>query len=285
MTMQYWGMLPVAVVVATFATASGVGGATFFAPLFMLTLAIPTELAVGAALVTEVFGFASGLLAYARKRLIDYRLGIALLVVTVPMALLGTWLSERIEPRLLKAILGGGLFVTAANSFRAAERGDVLRLDEAIEDEYGGEQAETCLLTAEGEEIRYTVCNRTEGRLIAAWGGLFKGMIGTGLGELDEHFLLERCHVPSKVSVATGVFVVFFTSLFAAAGHSLAYALVGGQELATVLSLVTFTIPGVILGGQLGPWAVARLPGRALNRGLHILLLLFAALTLVEAFL
>jgi hypothetical protein len=93
-------MLPLSIVIATIATASGVGGATFFAPLFVLALGIPPEVAIGTALITEVFGFASGLYAYARKRLIDYRLGTALLVTTIPLALLGTWLSEHIESSL-----------------------------------------------------------------------------------------------------------------------------------------------------------------------------------------
>jgi len=282
MTLQYWYMLPLAIVIATIATASGVGGATLFAPLLILALGIPPEVAIGAALVTEVFGFASGLYAYARKRLIDYRLGKVLLVTTIPMALLGVWMSELIEPDTLKAILGVGLFTVAANSLRAPERKDILRLDKAIQEEYGGEKAETRLITAEGEEIRYTVCNRTEGRLIAGLGGLFKGLIATGLGELNDHFLLERCRVPSKVSVATGVFVVLFTTLSASVGHLVGLALTGGQELTTALSLVIFTIPGVILGGQLGPWVVSRFPQRDLERGLHILLLLFAALTLAE---
>jgi hypothetical protein len=278
-------MLPVAILIATIATASGVGGATFFAPLFILALRIRPEIAIGAALITEVFGFASGLYGYARRRLIDYRLGASLLVTTIPLALLGTWISERIEPDILKAILGVGLFAVAANSLRAPEQQAVNRMDAAILQEHGGGEGETCLITSEGEAICYTVCNRTEGRLVVGLGALFKGMIATGLGELDEHFLLERCHVPSKVSVATGVFVVLFTTLSASVSHLVRFALVGGPELRTMLSLVIFTIPGVILGGQLGSWVVSRFPQRALERGLHILLLLTAAMTLGEAIL
>ena len=283
MSLLYWYMLPLAIVIATIATASGVGGATFFAPLFVLALRISPEVAIGTALITEVFGFASGLYAYARKRLIDYRLGIALLVTTIPLALLGTWLSERIEPDILKAILGAELFAVAANSLRAPEQQAVDRMDAAILQEHGGGKAETCLITSEGEAICYTVCNRAEARLVVALGALFKGMIATGLGELNDHFLLERCRVPSKVSVATSVFVVMLTTLSASVGHLVSFALVGGSELRTMLSLVVFTIPGVILGGQLGPWVVSRFPQRALERGLHILLLLAAAMTLGEA--
>jgi uncharacterized membrane protein YfcA len=70
--------------------ASGVGGATFFSPIFILGLGLPAEVAIGTGLITEVFGFASGLIAYIRKRLIDFSLGLTLLVVTVPLALIGT---------------------------------------------------------------------------------------------------------------------------------------------------------------------------------------------------
>jgi uncharacterized protein len=93
MTLEYWFMFPVAILVATTAMASGIGGATFFAPIFLLGLGLSPEVAIGTGLITEVFGFASGLYAYARKRLIDYQLGTVLLVVTIPLALLGTWIS------------------------------------------------------------------------------------------------------------------------------------------------------------------------------------------------
>jgi len=59
-TPQYWFMLPVAILIATTAMASGVGGATFFAPLFILALGLPPEVAIGTGLIPEVFGFASG---------------------------------------------------------------------------------------------------------------------------------------------------------------------------------------------------------------------------------
>jgi uncharacterized membrane protein YfcA len=285
MTLLYWYMLPLAIVISTIATGIGIGGATFFAPLFILGFGMPPEVGIGTALIIEVFGFGSGLYAYARRRLIDYQLGTAMLVTTIPLALLGTWMAGVIEPNILKAILGVGLFAVAANFLRAPEQKTVDRMDAAIEQEYGGEKGETCLISSEGQEICYTVCNRTEGRLVAAVGALFKGMIATGLGEMDEHFFLERCQVPSVVSVATGVFVVLFTTLSASAGYLVRFALGGAQELAAVLSLVIFAIPGVILGGQVGPWIVAQFPQRALKRGLHILLLLVAALTLVEALL
>ena len=285
MILDYWFMLPISVVFATVAMASGVEGATFFTPLFILALGLPPEIAIGTGLITEVFGFSSGLFAYTRKRLIDFKLGLALLIVTVPMALLGTWLTVYIPADILKTILGMGLLVVAASFLRSPEPKDIVRADDAIKDEYGGEKSETCLTTREGETICYTVCNRAEGRMIAGVGGLFIGMISTGLGELNGYFLLQRCRVPSRVAVATSVFVVAVTALVASTGHFIKFAQTGGDTLNTVLSLVIFTVPGVIIGGQIGPLVSSRISQHTLERGLAALFIIVAALMLGEVIL
>lgn len=282
MTLEYWFMFPISIVIATIAMASGVEGATFFTPLFILTLRLPPEIAIGTGLITEVFGFASGLFAYGRKRLIDYKLGMVLLTVTIPMALLGTWISGFVPSEILKIILGGGLLAIAISFLRAPDQKEVAGLGDAIEKEYGGENAESCLVTRDGEEIRYTVCNRTEGRIFAGIGGLFIGMISTGQGELNGYFLLQRCRLPSRVAVASSVFVVAITALVASAGHFVKFLQMGGDTLNTVLNLVIFTVPGVIIGGQLGSIVSNRISQRVLERGLAILFVLVALVTLVE---
>lgn len=281
MTLEFWFMFPIAVLVATTAMASGIGGATFFAPIFLLGLGLSPEVAIGTGLITEVFGFASGLSAYARKRLIDYKLGVALLIVTIPLALLGTWISGRIDPEILKIVLGLGLFAVAFSFLRAPSHEDVAQMDKAIERDFGS-RAETCLETAAGERICYTVCNRTEGRLIAGTGGLFVGLISTGLGELNGYFLLRRCRVPSRVAVATGVFIVAFTALSAATGHLVQLINAGRETLTLVASICLFTVPGVIVGGQFGSSVANRIPQHTLERGLGILFTLIAVLTLGE---
>lgn len=285
MTLEYWYMLPIAILVATTAMASGVGGATFFAPIFILALRLPPEVAIGVGLITEVFGFASGLFAYVRKRLIDYQLGGRLLLVTVPVALLGAWLATGISADILKIILGVGLFAVALSFLREPDHYQVKLLDTAVQQEYGPGKGQTRLVTATGEEIWYTVCNKTEGSLIAGIGALFLGMISTGLGEMNGYFLLQRCRVPSKVAVATSVLIVAVTALAASVGHLAAFVQQGPEVLDVVFSLVIFTIPGVIIGGQLGTAVADRIPQNVLMRGLGILFVLVAALTLAEVIL
>lgn len=82
-------------------------------PFCILALGLPLEVVIGTGLITEIFGFASGLHTYASKRLIDCRLGWVLLMVTSPAALLGTWLAGGIEPDILKVVLGV-LFILVA---------------------------------------------------------------------------------------------------------------------------------------------------------------------------
>lgn len=144
------------------------------------------------------------------------------------------------------------------------------------------QKAETIIVASTGEEIRYTVCNRTEGRLIAGIGGLFVGLISTGLGELNGYFLLQRCRVPSKVAVATSIFVVAITALTASLGHLAQFIQAGGEELNTVINITIFTVPGIVIGGQIGSIVASKIPQKSLETGLGLLFILIALLTLAE---
>jgi hypothetical protein len=97
---------------------------------------------------------------------------------------------------------------------------------------------------------------------------------------MNGYYLLRRCRVPSKIAVPTSVFVVAITALVASAGHLVGFVQVGGSTLTTVLSLVIFTVPGVVVGGLVGALLAQRIPQRRLERGLGMLLILVAFLTL-----
>jgi uncharacterized protein len=276
---DFWYMLPVSIGVATVAMASGVEGATFFAPIFLLAIGLPADIAIGTGLVTEVFGFASGVTAYVRRRYVDYRLARSLLTATIPAAVAGSLVAGYVRAEILETVLGMGLIAVALSFLRAPDGDETERLDRGVAEDFG-KSGRTCLVTAEGEEIRYTVCNRVEGSLVAGLGALFMGMISTGLGELNGYFLLRRCRVPSRIAVGTGVVVVAVTALSAATVHVWRFVATGGDALPTVVSLAAFTVPGVIVGGQLGPMVASRISQHVLEKGLGILFLLVGGLML-----
>jgi uncharacterized membrane protein YfcA len=281
MSLEFWYMLPIGIVIATIAMGSGVGGATFFSPLFILGLGLSPELAVGSGLVVEVFGFGSGVYAYVRRQLIDYKVGGMLLSATVPATIAGVVIAHFADADILKLILGMGLFAVAVSFLRSPDEETAEVLDEMAHED--SDEAATCLVTADDEEICYTVCNTTEGRLISGIGGLFVGMVSSGLGELNGYFLLQRCRVPSSISVATSVFVVAITALVASAGHIFQVVQGGLAGLTTMGNLLLFTIPGVVIGAQLGPMLAERVPDRVMEIGLGILFTITAGLLLFEA--
>ena len=280
MTLEFWFMLPVAIVFATIALGSGVEGATFFSPFFILVLGLEPTVAIGAGLIVEVFGFSSGLYAYIRKRLIDYRMGGTLLAVSVPAALAGTYAAHYIADDILKTILGVGLVAVAASFLRTPSKDTHEHLDAAAQQ--SADRAERCLVTADNEKVCYTVFNRTEGILSGGIGGLFIGMVSTGLGEMNGYLLLQRCRVPGRIAVATSVFVVAITALVASVSHAAAFFQEGGAALNQLLNLLIFTVPGVIIGGQIGPSVSERIPERTLELGMGILFLLVSLILLAE---
>ncbi len=284
MELTYWYLFPVAIGISFVAIGAGIGGATFFAPLFILVLGLEPQVAIGAALITEVFGFASGVSAHARAGTIDWTMARMLAVFSVPAAVVGALLAGVIPADLLKVLLGLALLAIAFAFLRHHDRH---REDAAIARGDGVVQPslERRIVAADGETLEYQVCRTNEGRWAAGLGGLSVGLISTGLGELNDYTLVMRCRVPTRIAVATSVVVVAVTALAASATHIVGFVTDGGSGLDTVLSIVIFTVPGVILGGQLAPLLSQRVRGESLIHLLGWIFLAVAVLTLGEVLL
>ena len=258
LTFDYWYLFPISILIATIAMASGIGGAVFFSPLFMLVLKLDPAVAIGTALMTELFGFSSGVYAYWRRRLIDFKLGRRLLVFSIPAAVVGSFSTELFPAAILKTIFAVGIIFIGWQLYSSYRHGEKEGLDKQIA-EQSREKSESVLIDAAGNEYRYTIANKNEGRVFAAIGGWFLGMISVGLAELQEYELLVRCRVPSPVAVGTSIFVVVVTVFIASIGHLYNFATSTDSSMLTqVLGIVTFTIPGVVVGGQIGPVVQAR---------------------------
>ncbi len=278
---EYWYLFPVSVLIATIAMASGIGGAVFFSPLFIVLLKLEPSVAVGTALVTELFGFTSGMYAYWKQRLIDVRLGLSLLMFSVPAAVVGSLSADVLPAEVLKGIFAVGIIFIGSQLYSSYRREEREKLDRNIK-EVSNKHYESVLRDKRGNEYRYTVCNKNQGRMFAVIGAAFLGMISVGLAELQEYHLVARCRIPSPVAVATSIFVVVFTVLTASLGHFYNFTVHADSRVLTqVLSVVLFTIPGVIIGGQVGPLMQARLNPDAVKVGISFLFITVGAFMLV----
>lgn len=280
LSFELWYLLPLSILIATIAMSSGIGGAVFFSPLFMLVLKLDPTVAVGTALITELFGFSSGLLAYVKARLIDYKLGMNLLFFSVPMAILGTVFGSHVPPDILKTIFAIGIIFIGSQLFTSWRKEERDKNETNRKEEFKI-QYEKLLIDKQGKEYKYTVCHKDMGRFFAGIGGAFVGMISVGLAELQEYHLVAKCKVPAPVAIATSIFVVVITVLVASIGHFYEFVAHAQTEtLQHVLNIIIFTIPGVIIGGQLGPLLQKKLPEDMMKVGVSILFVLVGGIML-----
>lgn len=273
-------MFPVSICIATTAMLSGIGGAALFIPIFVIIFPIlgpeyplTTAAAIGSALMTEVFGFSSGFVGYYRKRLIDFRSAIPFVCVAVPIAVIGAVLLAVLKEQelILKgayAILMMGLCPLILRHTPPAE----------MITEHGAEGPDTVekrpvrTVTARDRQT-YSYHTRRLGAVggfMTTIGGFLTGLLGVGIGEVIMPQLVKRNHVPVPVAAATSVFIVIVTIASASFTQVTALMAAGGSN-AIPWNLVCYTIPAVIIGGQIGPWLQGRIAQRTMEKSIAIL--------------
>ncbi len=277
--LELWWVFPVSILFSTVAIGSGVSGALFFSPFFMLVVGLSPVQAVGAGLLTEVFGMGNGLRSYVRARLVDYATAKCLLLGALPFVVVGAIAADMIPSRVLKTIFGAGLLILAAflilvRSPEECEPGD--RAIPLIDRKSEG-RGTTVIQARDGTAYEYPTCWRLPGVLMAAVGGLLTGMISAGLPEISTTQLVVRCRVPPRVAIATSVFTL---ALVAAAG-----AVIHALHAQPVWHVVGWSIPGVLIGSTIGSRLGKYLPGEIMEKALGVVFAGVGLLVLVLEYL
>ncbi len=271
----YWFMFPVSIVVATCAMLSGIGGAALFTPIFILVFPLlgpeyvlhSTIAAIAAALMTQTFGFLSGFVGYYRRRLIDYRLAWRIARVAVPVAIAGALTASYVHDGVLLAgyaILVGVLAV-------------VMWLNRPPPHlaEGGPDAALRSVVDSRGHEYRYK-----DPRLgirsyaLTGLGAFLTGMVSVGIGEVTIS-KLTRKGLPIAVAAATSVLVVILTVVFASTTLAVQLIRDGGWT-AVPWDLLVYDIPGVLIGGQIGPRLQGKIAPHTMRRAIAVLFVVLA---------
>lgn len=279
-------MFPACIGIVSFAMMLGIDGTAILTPSVILVFplfdvpSITPAQAVTVGLFTEFFGFLSGVLAYRRQGLIDYKVGFRLSAFAIPTIIVSSLLAQFSPALFLKLAFGVlmlGLSVYLAATAKTTVRNAGLKATPQVVDSVPRKKEsaqETVIRTKAGEEYRYRVCDKTRGELVCAVGSTFEGMISVGLGELVMPDLVRRCKIPVSVSAATSVFVMTAAALAGSATGMLSLAARGGAS-ALPWDLLLFTIPGAVVGGQVGSRAQGRLSSVTMER---LIVVIFAAI-------
>lgn len=233
MSLEYWYMFPIAIVVAILANASGFSGGVLFQPIYNLLLKVPLQNAVATGIATETLGMTSGAIRYVWNRMVELPIAFTMLMLVIPGVVIGNHALMVLNENLIKIILGCVIFVLASMQlFTAAMRRFGSRENIPIEDIYPF-------------------------MWVPPVSGFFSATTGTGIAEISQPLLERGLKLKTKRANATAILVE-----------------AAGDWIITILNLhagliridiIIFTVPGAIIGAQIGAWISRYLPDRLLK--------------------
>jgi len=262
--LAHWWVFPASILFSMIALSSGVSGALFFSPFFILVVGLSPAQAIGAGLMTEVFGMGNGLLNYVRQNVVDYATAKWLLLGAVPSVVVGALAAHYVPTTLLTiafgvGLLGLGAFLGLHDPPEECVPGE--EENEFLERKNTG-RGKTVIEATDGERFSYDTCWRPPGVGLATVGGFVTGLISAGLPEITTTQLIVRCRLPPRVAIATSVFVLGIAAMAGAIVHALAAT--------PVWYVVAWSIPGVLIGGTVGTRIGKYLPSDLMERALGV---------------
>jgi len=235
-------LLPVIFFSSFVLTMVGLGGGLVFSPLFVM-LGFPVETAVSASLFLNGVAAVSAATTYYRKKLIDLKTAVPLLVSSTAAAPFGAMLTSRIDIRYFSGILALVILLAALRMLFSSTKG-----------------AKT-----EPGEPKGRVMG---GAAIGVAVGFMAGLLGIGGGVFIVPLLIWVLKMPTKQAAATSMFIVVFSSFSGFATHiSLA-----DTDWRFILFAAVFSFTGGLLGARV---MSDKLKGPAVRRIFGVVLIIF----------
>ena len=256
----YWYMFPIAILIATIGNMAGIGGGPFFSPIMILVLNLSPAVAIATTIFTKAFGTTSGAIAYWKRELVDFGVAAKLLIFIIPASLLGVYLAGTIPRGTLQVILGAVIVLVAYSIFKSPREHEIKgRTGHDLI--WFSRKRKTQLSTSYANQLRLLL-----GSPLCALGALSDSLIGSGLGEINDYFLIVKSRIPTKVAVGTSIFMIAVTAIVSSLGRLLSTA-------SPEFSILIFTIPGVVIGAQIGAALSSHFKPDMLKRVLSLILL------------
>ncbi len=252
------------VAVATVGTLAGLGGGFILVPvlMFMFPEASPTTLTT-ISLTVVCLNALSATFSNLRRRRIDFRTALVLVVGATPAAVLGATTSRLVGRGQFEGWFGvllllGSVYIL----WRGAHAGLV--------DQRLGHEPNRRIQERRGPLYLFYVNGLLAG-IVSPVAGFVSSFFGIGGGVIHVPALSFILRVPLRIAAATSLLVLVFTSVTALSTLALTGAMHEGWRRAALLGV------GALVGGQLGVYLEQRLNPRL------VLFILSAAMAIVGA--
>jgi uncharacterized membrane protein YfcA len=229
-----WTALPVGFVIATLATLVGFGGGILWMPFLILGAHLDPAQAVVTSLVIQVGGMGSGSVAVIRAKKADLRLSLYLSVCAFLGVPVGVWLTRMVSADFIVFLLG------------------VLSLTMSLVFVYTRDQPENSVMRT--VSLRETAPYLWLSTLFA----VLTGLLSMGVGDFLVPILRNRLRLSMEAAMSACLIVMAMNAALAAILH-----LMIGDRIAP--ALVLWAIPGVLVGGQVGPRLAGRISDETLK--------------------
>ena len=232
-------------------TMIGLGGGLIFSPMFIL-LGFPINAAVTTSLFLNGTAAISAAIVYYQKRMVDFSVGIPLILSSMLLAPLGAYSTSRFNVKAFTAVLAAVIVMAALR-----------------------------MLFSKKIESPPSEISRAHrilgGGIIGAVIGYMGGLLGIGGGVFIVPLLIYVLKQPTKTAAATSMFIVIFSSFSGFVAH----VQMTSPDWTFLVLMAAFSFAG----GQLGARVMAeKLKGRAVRQLFGLVLLLFAAKLIQKAF-
>lgn len=239
--------------VGTFGTLVGAGGGFILTPVLLLVYPTTSPALITAiSLVAVFFNAGSGSIAYFRLGRVDYRSGVVFAACTLPGAVVGVLVADKISRPTFDVIMGVVLAGLAVWLLRGHEdphgHGDRKGSPRTITDR-------------EGNKFTYRA-NVKLGAVLSVFVGFLSSFLGIGGGVVHVPLLVAVLGFPTHIATATSHFVLAIMALVATLTHVAAGTFHHGVGLRRAAALSV----GVVFGAQLGAKLSQRLSGKVIQR-------------------
>lgn len=234
---------PAGVVIASLVSAVGIGGGILWMPFLIIFLKLSPETAVVTSLLVQTAGMGSGSVAFIRNNTADLQLAGFFLLLTLPGIAVGALFTRLLSAANLELALG------------------ILTLTTAF------------LFVSVNQKYTDTGLDRVPLRRARRFGWMVSsmavasGMLSISIGEWLVPLMRSRLKLRMRAAVATSIIAIFGTCIAGSAIH-----LVLGAT--ADFSALLWAVPGVIIGGQIGPKITERINERMLKEVFIFLLTL-----------